>query len=176
MELVVNKPMNDRKYILAPQGVHDAVCCDVEYLGFLDSTYQGKTEKKHKIMITWQLAEKMQDGRRFTISKRYSGGKNPKGIEWYDTSAIFKDLKSWFGKAPPDQFNFDKLVGQSCQVVISHDENNGNIYANIQSLLKAGAKKLTVDKDFIRKKDRSATGANPTVIGTDDGDGNTVPF
>jgi hypothetical protein len=40
----------------------------------------------------------------------------------------------------------------------------------------AGAKKLTVDKDFLRKKDRSATGTNPTVIGTDDGDGNTVPF
>jgi hypothetical protein len=174
MKLVLNKPSSDRKYILAPQGVHDAACCDIEYLGFLDSTYQGKTEKKHKILITWQLAEKMEDGRPFTISKRYNVGKDPARIEWFETSAIFKDLKSWFGKVPPQEFHLEKLIGQSCQIVVSHDENNGNLYANIQNILKAGANKVKVDKDFVRKCNRPGA-PKPAVVELD-ADGAPMPF
>ena len=152
-------------YTPAPEGSHDAVFCDVVDLGMVDGTYG----KKQLVQVVWQLAVKMEDGRPFTVSRRY-------GLSLHEKAALYKDLKSYGKKAPPANLDLETLIGKPCTVLVVHAERDGSTFANVQALLPAGAKKLTVDKDFLRKKDRSATGANPTVIGTDDGDGNTVPF
>jgi hypothetical protein len=155
MELIVSASTNQKKYINAPEGIHDAICCDVYYAGFLDSSYQGKTEKKHKVVIVWQLSEKMDDGRPYTISRRYNFGKDPAMLQIFETSTIFKDLKSWFGKAPPTDFALEKLVGQNCQIVVAHNETDGKTYANVENVLKAGKSRLVVTKDYVRKKDQA---------------------
>ena len=152
-------------YTPAPEGSHDAVFCDVVDLGMVDGTYG----KKHLVQVVWQLAVKMEDGRPFTVSRRY-------GLSLHEKAALYKDLKSYAKKAPPANLDLETLIGKPCTVLVVHAERDGSTFANVQALLPAGAKKLTVDKDFLRKKDRSATGGPATVIGTDDGDGNTVPF
>ena len=171
MAIMAMKPPTNGTYTPAPEGVHDAVCCDVADLGVVETTWQGEIKSQHKVRLVWQLATKMEDGRPFSIGRRY-------GLTLHEKSSLFKDLKTWFGKAPPDNFDLEKLIGQNCQIVVVHNERDGSTYANVQSVLKAGKAKLKVDPDFVRFKDREpkpalAVAARST---TTDADGNDIPF
>ena len=123
------------------------MCCDVADLGVVETTWQGETKSQHKVRLVWQLAAKMEDGRPFSIGRRY-------GLTLHEKSSLAKDLKSWFGKPPPDNLDLEKLIGQNCQIVVTHNERDGTTYANVQSVLKPGKTKLKVDPDFVRFKDR----------------------
>lgn len=171
MAIMAMKPPTNGTYTPAPEGVHDAVCCDVADLGIVETTWQGETKSQHKVRIVWQLATKMEDGRPFSIGRRY-------GLTLHEKSSLFKDLKTWFGKAPPDNFDLEKLIGQNCQIVVVHNERDGSTYANVQSVLKAGKARLKVDPDFVRFKDREpkpalAVAARNTST---DADGADIPF
>lgn len=172
MAIVASKPQSNGTYTPAPEGVHDAVCCDVADLGIVETTWQGETKQQHKVRIVWQLAAKMEDGRPFSIGRRY-------GLTLHEKSSLFKDLKTWFGKAPPDNFDLEKLIGQNCQIVVVHNEREGQVYANVQSVLKAGKTKLKVDPEFVRFKDREpkpAVAVASVRNTTTDADGNDIPF
>ena len=172
MAIIATKPNTNGTYTPAPEGVHDAVCCDVADLGIVETTWQGETKSQHKVRIVWQLGTKMEDGRPYSIGRRY-------GLTLHEKSSLAKDLKSWFGKPPPDNFDLEKLIGQNCQIVVTHNERDGTTYANVQSVLKAGKSKLKVDPDFVRFKDREpkpAMAVAATRVGDQDGDGNNVPF
>ena len=151
-------------YTPATEGSHDAVFCDVEDLGIVETQYG----KKHQVRIVWQLAAKMEDGRPFTIGRRY-------GLSLHEKAALFKDLKSYAKKAPPQNLDLETLIGKPCQILVTHTERDGSTYANVQAVLPAGKVKVTVDKDFVRKCLRSGT-AETVRIGEEDGDGNNVPF
>lgn len=157
---------NSGTYTPAPEGTFDAVCCDVVDLGIQDTQYG----KKHQIRLVWQLSEKMEDGRPFTIGRRY-------GLSLNEKSSLFKDVKSWFGKAPPQELDVEKLIGSNCQLVVQHNERDGSTYANVIAVLKAGKTKLTVTKDYIRAKDRAPKEQLPPVRNTTtDVDGAAIPF
>jgi hypothetical protein len=51
-------------------------------------------------------------------------------------------------------------------------ERDGSTYANVQAVLPAGAKKVTVDKAFVRKINRNGATTSTEL----DHDGNPVPF
>ena len=173
MAIIAMKPNSNGTYTPAPEGVHDAVCCDVADLGIVETTWQGETKSQHKVRLVWQLAAKMEDGRPYSIGRRY-------GLTLHEKSSLAKDLKSWFGKAPPDNLDLEKLIGQNCQLVIVHSERDGQVYANVQSVLKPGKTKLKVDPDFVRFKDREpkpavAVAASPRNTDTDV-NGDSIPF
>jgi len=151
-------------YTPATEGSHDAVFCDVEDLGIVETQYG----KKHRVRIVWQLAAKMDDGRPFTIGRSY-------GLSLHEKAALFKDLKSYAKKAPPQNLDLETLIGKPCQILVTHTERDGSTYANVQAVLPAGKVKVTVDPDFVRKCNRSGN-AVPVKIGEEDGDGNNVPF
>ena len=170
MAILAMKPPTNGTYTPAPEGVHDAVCCDVADLGIVETTWQGETKSQHKVRIVWQLGTKMEDGRPYSIGRRY-------GLTLHEKSSLFKDLKTWFGKAPPDNFDLEKLIGQNCQIVVTHNERDGQVYANVQSVLKPGKAKLKVDPDFVRFKDREpkpaiAVAAKAVAVAGED----NVPF
>jgi hypothetical protein len=173
MAIIATKPNTNGTYTPAPEGVHDAVCCDVADLGIVETTWQGETKSQHKVRIVWQLGTKMEDGRPYSIGRRY-------GLTLHEKSSLAKDLKSWFGKPAPDNFDLEKLIGQNCQIVVTHNERDGQVYANVQSVLKAGKAKLKVDPDFVRFKDREPRPALAVAASTrnttTDADGNNIPF
>lgn len=159
---------NSGTYTPAPEGTWDAVLCDVVDLGLCDTQYG----KKHQIRLVWQISEKMEDGRPFTIGRRY-------GLSLNEKSSLFKDVKSWFGKVPPAELDLEKLIGQNCQVVVQHNERDGSTYANVIAVLKAGKAKLKVSPDYTRAKDRDpkpALAATTPKTPATDGDGNDIPF
>jgi hypothetical protein len=171
MPIIATRPPSNGTYTPAPEGVHDAVCADVADHGMVERTYEGQTRSRHEIRLVWLLGAKMEDGRPFSIGRRY-------GLTLHEKSSLFKDLKTWFGKAPPDNFDLEKLIGQNCQIVVVHNERDGSTYANVQSVLKAGKARLKVDPAFVRFKDREPKDAAPAGVSntTTDADGNDIPF
>lgn len=88
-------------------------------------------------MIQWEIHSdgdpelQMSDGRPFVISKRYTASLHSK-------SKLSIDLKSWRGRdfTPEERNAFDlrNILGVACLLSISHEEKNGNTYANIAGI------------------------------------------
>lgn len=130
----------------APEGVHDAVCVDVVDLGIIDGMWGAQP----KIRLAWELEETMPDGRRYIASKRYTPSLHEK-------ATLAKDLRSWRGRPFTAEelagFELDNVIGAPCKLLIQHDERDGNVYANVVTVMKA-TKKLTPSGDYVRVRDR----------------------
>src|SRR5258708_18184466 len=102
------------EFVSVPAGSYTAVCYRVIDLGTQFSEFYKKAS--HKIMISWELDEKMADGKPYSIHKRYtlSSGKN---------AALRKDLESWRGKAFTNEefgtFDIGVLIGVGCMIGVS---------------------------------------------------------
>jgi hypothetical protein len=122
---------------LTPEGVHNAVCYRVVDLGTQEGSYMGKPKIAPKIMLSWEIDERMEDGRRFAVHKRYTASMHEK-------AALRKDLEAWRGKPFAEAdfkaggFKMEKLLGAGCQVQIVHTDREGRTYANIAAIMKLG--------------------------------------
>lgn len=116
-----------------PAGVHDAICVFVEDIGHEHSELYSKFI--HKVVICWEVNEPMSDGRPYMVSKRYT-------LSLSDKALLRKDLEGWRGqKFTEDQlkgFDLEVLRGKQCQLQIIHNEKNGKVYANLQTVLPKG--------------------------------------
>lgn len=142
------------EFIPAPDGLANAVCVDVVDLGMVDGVFGTK----HKVKVVWEIEAKMQDGRRFIVQKQYTASLHEK-------SNLAVDLKTWRGRAlTTDEvkgFDLEKIVGVPCQLVIVHAEKDGQVYANVQTVLKASATKLTPSGNYVRVMNRPEQHGKP---------------
>lgn len=127
-------PRNRGDFEMAPEGAHVAVCYRVIDLGTQETNFKGQTKKTHQILISWELVDElMADGRPFSIGRKYTYSSHEK-------SNLRKDLESWrgvkFTDAEMGEFDIGKLVGAPCMLSVVHNENNGNVYANVGSLMR----------------------------------------
>jgi hypothetical protein len=152
----------------APPGLHPAVCCDVVDVGMRVNRF-GK--RQHKVYIVWQLDVVDPD-----TGARYEAIRNYTLSLWQ--SNLAKDLQSWRGKPFTAEekkgFDLERLLGANCQLQIMHQERNGTVYANVESVVPPakGAPKLVVE-NYVRVKDqqpRQAPSQEPDY-GDDD-----IPF
>lgn len=132
------KPTEGGDFTPPPAGVFPAICYRFIDLGTQQSAYQGQTKAAHKIMLTWEITdadERMEDGRPFSISQRYTWSMHEK-------ATLRKTLESWRGKAfeekdfGPGGFDTRNLIGAPCLIGITHVEKDGKTYANISSVNK----------------------------------------
>jgi hypothetical protein len=136
----------------APEGLWPAVCVDVVDMGILKQSYNGTEKQVHKCRLVWEISEKMADGRRFIVGKRYT-------VSLHEKSGLHKDLKSWRGKAfTADElkgFDVEKVIGVPCRLLITHDEKDGTTYGNVTQIMKADkASAIVPNGTYIRVKDR----------------------
>ena len=130
----------------APAGPHPAICYGVIDLGTQESNWQGKVSRKHKVRIVWELFcdERMDDGRPFSVSKSYTWSTGKK-------ATLRKDLESWRGLAfkdgdfGPGGFDIKNLLGAACLLSVVHKDTNGDVYANVDSVMKL-PKTMTVGR------------------------------
>jgi hypothetical protein len=132
----------------APEGLHSAVCVDVIDKGLVETPWG----EKHKVQLVWEIAQAMDDGRPFTVRKTYTASLHEK-------SNLHKDLKAWRGRAFTAEelagFDIERIVGVACQVLIQHNERDGQVYANVGAVMKAAAgQKLAASGQYVRMKDR----------------------
>lgn len=154
----------------AAEGLYDAVCVDVVDLGIVTSKFGDK----HKLKIVWEVNQKMDNGGNFTVQQRYTASLGQK-------SNLRKDLKAWRGKDFTAEelkvFDMEKLIGACCQIVIKHNENEGNVYANVATILTA-KNQMTASGKYTRAKDREdyvAPNAQTGVQEDEDDAGDLAP-
>jgi len=152
MAIYVKDP-GDGDFKPAPEGQHRATCCDVRDLGMVESTFGGKTRSRHCVLIGWQLASCMEDGRPFFIARRYTASLHRK-------ANLRKDLEAWRGKRfsekELERFDLESVIGAGALLQVVHNERDGTTYANVNVVmaLPEGMEAPAVDPEYVRWQDR----------------------
>lgn len=123
------------KFDPCPQGTHTARCYRFVDLGSHEQKYQGESKGlKRLVMLSFEIpGERMEDGRAFTISKRYTWSMHEK-------STLRKHLEAWRGRKfteadfGPGGFDIRNILGKICTLTVVHTEREGDLYANIDSI------------------------------------------
>lgn len=128
------QPGEGGDYAPPPAGTFIGVCYRFIDIGTQKTEYQGQTKMSRKVIISWELGdEPMDDGKPFTVSKRYTWSMHEKAV-------LRHDLEGWRGKAfePADfgdnGFDTKKLLGAPCTLTITHTAKEGKTYANVASV------------------------------------------
>lgn len=141
---------SDKDFPKAPTGTHVARCYQVIDLGHQKIVWQGREKWQPKILISWELLgeDKMEDGRPFSVSNRYT-------LSLSEKSALRPILEAWRGKAftetEADAFDVAKVLGAYCMLTVVHNNSNGKTYANVAGVLampKGMPKPAGVNKDL----------------------------
>lgn len=116
---------------LPDDGPQAAVCAFVEDLGYDHNMFSGKWQRK--LVICFELAQKMEDGRPFMLSTRYTQSLNEK-------ANLRKDLAKWRGRDfTPEElaaFDMDNVIGKGAMVNVVHKTSKkGKTFANIDGLM-----------------------------------------
>jgi hypothetical protein len=118
------------KYENVPAGTYIGLCFRVIDLGHQYSEFYKKAD--HKILISWELNELMQDGRPFSISRRYTLSSGKK-------ANLRKDLESWRGKPFSEEeygtFDLGKLIGKPCMIGIAQTMRDGETRSDVSSVM-----------------------------------------
>lgn len=136
-----------KTFLPAPQGTHQAVCVDVIDKGMLPNKFKDG-QLQHKIDVAWEIGETRDDGKRFSVYKRYTLSLNEK-------ANLRKDLESWRGKpfTREEEMGFDveTVIGANCLVNITHKVSGDRTYANVVSVMPLikGMPKLA-KRDYVR--------------------------
>jgi hypothetical protein len=115
-----------------PEGIHPAVCVDVMDLGLTESEYQGKKRMVNKVKLVFESEQMTDDGKRCTVARNFTASLHKK-------SKLAEFLGKWRGRPvlPPEKVHLAKLLGESCTLVVSHQQNlNGKTYASIDAVSK----------------------------------------
>lgn len=126
----------DSTFTPPPDGPQAAACYRVIDLGTQDTTYKGATKRQRQVLITWELFcdEKMEDGRPFSIGKKYTWSMGEK-------ANLRKDLEMWRGKAFAEAdfdektgFQIESILDKPCLLTIVHEEKSEKTYANVKAI------------------------------------------
>ena len=105
-----------KNYERAAAGVYAARCIQVVELGTKDNEYQGEVKKRKELVIVWELAELMEDGRPFVVSWRGTNSLS-------DKSKLLPLLVSWRGKAFTQdelaRFEMKNILDKPCMINVS---------------------------------------------------------
>jgi len=139
------------KFPLPEAGTTQAVCCGVWDLGMQESTFNGETKIRHKVVIAWELDQLIEapeseyNGKPYMLSKTYT-------LSLFENAALKKDLESWRGKSfSQDEidngFDIETLYGINCLIGVAHVTKGEKTYANVSAILpptKGMTKKIPV--------------------------------
>jgi hypothetical protein len=110
-------------------GTQRAVLTRIIDLGTQDTSYKGTAKKAHKVMFAWELEQKMEDGRPFLASNRFTASLHEKAV-------LTKFLEGWRGRSFTDEerngFDLTVLLGQPCLLTLVQDGE----YVNVSSAVK----------------------------------------
>ena len=136
--MFIQKSSGGTDYAPAPAGTHLGVCYRVLDLGTQRIEYMGEVKKQRKLLIAWELPEEpMEDGKPFSISKKYT-------LSFHEKSALRADLESWRGQpftekdfsGPPNGFDLAKLLGAPALINVIHkpSKEGTKVFANIAAI------------------------------------------
>jgi len=109
---------------LAPEGVHNAVCCKFIDLGTQLTTFKEEEKEVRQCRVYFHLVdEKTSKGDNVVVFQKFTYSASP-------NSNFAKTLKAWLMVKDPANFDPSDLIGKPASITIEH--NNG--YANITNI------------------------------------------
>jgi hypothetical protein len=121
-----------REFIPHPEGIHPAVCVDVMDLGLVETEFQGERRMVNKVKLVFESEQKTDDGKNCYVSKNFTASLHPK-------AKLAEFLGKWRGRPilPGETIDLNKLIGASCTLVVSHQQNvHGRTFASIDAVSK----------------------------------------
>jgi len=148
-------------YTPHPEGQFEAVCVDVQDLGWQEVTYQNQRKVQYKIRLVFfcgEYVEKEIEGETkkipLTVGKKFTASLHEK-------SALRPFAKSWRGadfsdKELHDGFDFERMYGAPALIQVGHFEYDGATYAGIDSIMRLKNKDSapSIPSEYVRLKDR----------------------
>lgn len=140
-----------------PEGTHQAVCNMIVDLGNQVTTYMGDESIKRQVYIRWEVPDERVeyevDGKKIegpmSIGKTYT-------LSLGEKANLRKDLQGWRNKAfTPEElkgFDVENVLGACCQISVQHKESNGNVYANVTSVVgwPKGLDRINAENELIK--------------------------
>lgn len=146
---IVAKDSGGRDFKPIPQGAHLAICTMVADVGMQEG-FNGKPQRKVylRFEVPDERVEFERDGQLIEgpaiIGKMYT-------LSLSEKANLRRDLENWRGRMfTADElkgFDISKLLGKTCQVMVTHDHKDGKTFANINGI-------MGTSRD---QKDRAAT-------------------
>ena len=171
MSVYVSAP--ERKYSVADEGLHEAVCVDVIDLGILESAFGPA----HKVELRFVVDQQDDEGKAILVTARYRASLHEK-------AKLRQHLELWRGrKFTVDElkrFDLEAVLHKPCQLQIVHNiTDDGSVWANVAAIITANKKSagVPVPKDYTRVKDRPSARqmGNGTAAAKEDDD-DAIPF
>lgn len=118
-----------------PEGTHIAVCTMVVDLGMQRSNFQGDEKIQQKVCIGWEIPNELvtinDEQVPAKISKTYT-------VSLHEKANLRKDLVAWRGRQFTDEeldgFDLKNILAKTCQINVTHWENNGKSGAQVSSV------------------------------------------
>lgn len=160
---------NRKDFTPAPEGLHQAVCCDVVDIGLVKNQWG----EQHKVELRWQLEViNPENHKPFMIVRRYTLSLNEK-------ATLRQHLEAWrsrkFTAEELDGFDLETVIGANCQVQVVHTiGEDGRKWGNLQAIvpLGRGQTKMRVTDDYVRAKDRDGARPEEAEVAEDE----DIPF
>lgn len=164
-----------KNYPPATLGLHRAVCVDL--VEQKPEDFKGDGDFRPKVRLVWQIKELREDGKRHTLSRKYTASLHEK-------AHLRKHLDSWRGKpfTPEElaEWDLEKVLGINCTIQVVHNAgDNGKVWANVEHVMPASKEGETLHPvDYVRVKDRQESngGNGPEGRSTFEANTSDVPF
>ncbi len=130
---------NGKTFQLPPEGLHRAVCYRFVDLGTSMNQFYGKMQ--HKMMVSWELVDKLMEpdengeSKPFVISKFYTVSLNEK-------AHLRRDLESWFSRKMSEEdvrngVDISFILGKPAMVQVLHSKNEktGKTYVDVTAVM-----------------------------------------
>jgi len=137
---LIAKESSGNSFTPIPSGVHLACCYRIVDLGTQKTSFQGKDNFLHKILIQFEIHGDddsgmplmTAQGEPMSISKRYT-------LSLGEKASLRKDLQSWRGKQFTAEelrgFELQNLLGAWCMLNVTEDSgSDGKSYTNISAI------------------------------------------
>jgi hypothetical protein len=124
----------DKDFPKAPAGTHVARCYQVIDLGHQKIVWNNQEKWQPKVLLTWEILgeERMEDGRPFAVSSRFT-------LSLSEKSALRPILEAWrgkpFTKEEADGFDVKKVLGAYCMLNVVHNQVGDKTYANVAAVM-----------------------------------------
>jgi hypothetical protein len=150
----------------APIGTHVARCYQVIDLGHQKVEWEGKIKWTPKVLISWELLgdERMEDGKPFAISSRYT-------LSLSEKSVLAPMLEAWRGQpfTVSEKVGFDikNVLGAYCMLNVVHNPVGDKVYANVSAVMalpKGTPRPAPVNKNLYFNIDEDAVSDLPTWL------------
>ncbi|HUX57100.1 MAG TPA: hypothetical protein VMV77_09005 [Bacteroidales bacterium] len=129
-------------FIQIEPGTYMARCYSMIQIGTIETEFEGKKKKAHKVSITWELPDELavfnedKGPEPFVVSKTYT-------LSMHEKATLRHDLESWRGKGYTEEearkFDITKLLGQPCILSVIHQPgitDSSKNYVKVTSISK----------------------------------------